>query len=36
EGKPAKEIADILRGNKCGMRSTSCADQFAKALDELN
>ncbi len=34
EGKDAKEIADILRGNTCGMRGTSCADQFAKAIDE--
>ena len=34
EGKDAKEIADILRGNNCGMRGTSCADQFAKAIDE--
>ncbi|MBO4592461.1 MAG: TIGR03905 family TSCPD domain-containing protein [Eubacterium sp.] len=33
EGKPASEIADILRGNECGMRGTSCADQFAKAID---
>ncbi len=34
EGKDAKEVADILRGNICGFRNTSCADQFAKALDE--
>ncbi len=34
EGKSAGEIADILRGNQCGMRSTSCADQFAKAIDQ--
>lgn len=34
EGKPASEIADILRGNECGGRGTSCADQLAKALDE--
>lgn len=34
EGKDAKEIADILRGNTCGMKGTSCADQFAKAIDE--
>ena len=30
----AAEIADILRGNICGMRPTSCADQFSKAIDE--
>lgn len=35
EGKDAKEIADILRGNPCGGRGTSCADQFALAIDKL-
>ena len=35
EGKDAKEIADILRGNDCKMRGTSCADQFAKAIDQF-
>ncbi len=34
EGKKAAEIADILRGNTCGPRSTSCADQLARAIDE--
>ena len=34
EGKDAKEIADTLRGNTCGPRSTSCADQLARAIDE--
>ena len=34
EGRPAQEIADILRGNKCNFKSTSCADQFAHAIDE--
>ena len=33
EGKDAREVADILRGNDCKMRGTSCADQFAKAID---
>ncbi len=33
EGKDAKEIADILRGNPCGGRGTSCADQLAIAID---
>ena len=33
EGKDAKEIADILRGNPCGNRGTSCADQLARAID---
>lgn len=34
EGKDAKEVADILRGNVCGMKGTSCADQLAKAIDQ--
>ena len=34
EGKDAKEIADLLRGNPCGMRGTSCADQLAIAINE--
>jgi len=34
EGKDAAEIADLLRGNACQMRGTSCADQLAKAIDQ--
>ena len=34
EGKDAKEIADILRGNDCGGRGTSCADQLSIAIDK--
>lgn len=36
EGQDAKQIADILRGNDCRGRGTSCADQFAKAIDQLH
>lgn len=32
EGKDAREIANLLEGNQCGMRGTSCADQLAKAI----
>lgn len=32
KGKPAAEIADLLEGNTCGNRPTSCADQYARAL----
>ena len=32
EGKDASEIAAVLEGNQCGMRGTSCADQFSKAI----
>ena len=34
EGRDAKEAADILRGNLCGFKGTSCADQLSKAIDE--
>lgn len=33
EGMDAKKVIDILRGNLCGFRTTSCADQFAIALN---
>ena len=35
EGKDAKEIAEVLRGNDCRGRGTSCADQLALAIDSL-
>ncbi len=34
EGADAKHVADILRGNLCGARGTSCADQLAKGIDQ--
>ena len=34
EGADAREAADMLRGNTCGPRPTSCADQLAKAIDK--
>lgn len=34
EGRDAKEVAAILRGNTCGPRATSCADQLAQAIEE--
>ena len=33
-GKNAKEIAELLRGNTCGFKSTSCADQLSKAIEQ--
>ena len=40
EGMEAEKVIAILKGNTCGMRSTSCADQLAvaieKALQEQN
>ena len=34
EGQDAKAIADLLKGNDCRGRGTSCADQLAKAIEE--
>lgn len=34
EGQDAKKIAELLRGNDCGGRGTSCADQFSMAIDK--
>ena len=33
DGKNAKEIAEILQGNDCRGKGTSCADQLAKAIE---
>ncbi len=33
EGKDAREVAATLRGNTCGPRATSCADQLAQAIE---
>ena len=35
EGMDKDKIIEILEGNLCGGRGTSCADQFAKALKEI-
>ncbi len=35
EGQDAKHVAELLKGNTCGMRSTSCADQLSKAIQEV-
>ena len=32
EGQPVDWVVSTLQGNTCGRRSTSCADQFAQAL----
>ena len=34
EGQDAKHAAEILKGNDCGGRGTSCADQLSKALEQ--
>ena len=35
EGQDAAHIANLLEGNQCGPRPTSCADQLAKAIKEV-
>ena len=34
EGRDAADVAETLRGNTCGPRATSCADQLARAITE--
>ena len=40
DGMTVEQIESYLKGNTCGMRNTSCADQLAqgvrKAYEELN
>jgi uncharacterized protein (TIGR03905 family) len=33
EGADAKRTVDVLKGNDCGGRGTSCADQLTKAIE---
>ena len=33
EGMEASKVISILKGNTCGYRQTSCADQLTKALE---
>lgn len=34
-GRPAKEVAESLRGIRCGFKDTSCPDQLAAALEQM-
>lgn len=34
EGADAKKSAEILKGNSCGSKGTSCADQLARGIEE--
>ena len=34
EGRTAEELIGLLKGNTCGWKSTSCADQFAEGLEK--
>ena len=33
EGRPARELIELLAGLTCGNKETSCPDQLARALD---
>lgn len=33
-GQPVDHVVEMLEGNTCGPRKTSCADQMTKALRE--
>lgn len=34
EGADAKHAVEVLKGNKCGNKATSCADQLARGVEE--
>ena len=34
DGMEAGKLVSLLRGNTCGPRPTSCADQLARAVEE--
>ena len=34
EGRTAAELIALLKGNTCGWKNTSCADQFAEGLEK--
>lgn len=36
EGMTVEEVVSRLEGIECGLKGTSCPDQLAKALSELN
>ena len=33
-GRKVEDVISLLKGNTCGMNYTSCADQFARALEQ--
>lgn len=35
KGKSVKEVKDTLSGIKCGFKQTSCPDQLARALSQI-
>lgn len=35
KGKTPEEVISALKGIRCGMKSTSCPDQLARALESM-
>lgn len=35
EGRKVDDVIEILKGIRCGMKTTSCPDQLACALEEM-
>ena len=35
KGKTPEEVISCLKGIRCGMKSTSCPDQLARALESM-
>ena len=33
EGAPSDRVIEVLAGNTCGMKKTSCADQLTRAIE---
>lgn len=33
EGAPSDRVIEVLAGNTCGMKPTSCADQLTRAIE---
>ena len=34
-GRKVQDVIDLLRGTTCGMKDTSCPDQLARALSQM-
>ncbi|MGL5207573.1 MAG: TIGR03905 family TSCPD domain-containing protein [Acidaminococcaceae bacterium] len=36
EGMPVNKVIELLKGVRCGEKTTSCSDQLAQALERAN
>jgi len=34
EGRNAREVADLIKGIRCGHKKTSCPDQLSRAIEQ--